>query len=41
MNNHKKIIVFSGKQFAGKDTVAKILLNEFKTFKRRYNYYKF
>ncbi len=34
MNNHKKIIVFSGKQFAGKDTVAKILLNEFKTFKR-------
>ncbi len=30
----KKIIVFSGKQFSGKDTVAKILLNKFKTFKR-------
>ena len=30
----KKIIVFSGKQFSGKDTVAKILLERFKTFKR-------
>ncbi|MCD7780283.1 MAG: hypothetical protein LUH05_06380 [Candidatus Gastranaerophilales bacterium] len=30
----KKIIVFSGKQFSGKDTVAKILLNKFKNFKR-------
>ncbi len=30
----KKIIVFSGKQFSGKDTVAKILLEKFKTFKR-------
>ena len=30
----KKIIVFSGKQFSGKDTAAKILLDEFKTFKR-------
>ena len=30
----KKLIVFSGKQFSGKDTVAKILLDEFKTFKR-------
>ena len=33
-NNSKKIIVFSGKQFAGKDTVAKILLEKFKSFKR-------
>ena len=33
-NNDKKIIVFSGKQFSGKDTVAKILLEKFKTFKR-------
>ena len=33
-NNNKKIIVFSGKQFSGKDTVAKILLEKFKTFKR-------
>ncbi|MBQ3640430.1 hypothetical protein II906_00625 [bacterium] len=32
--NDKKIIVFSGKQFSGKDTVAKILLDRFKTFKR-------
>ncbi len=32
--NNKKIIIFSGKQFSGKDTVAKILLNEFKSFKR-------
>lgn len=31
---NKKIIVFSGKQFSGKDTVAKILLERFKTFKR-------
>ena len=30
----KKIIVFSGKQFSGKDTAAKILLEHFKTFKR-------
>ena len=30
----KKIIVFSGKQYSGKDTVAKILLNELKDFKR-------
>ncbi len=35
MNNNKKIIiVFSGKQFSGKDTVAKILLEKFKTFTR-------
>lgn len=34
MTNQKKIIIFSGKQFSGKDTVAKILLNEFKTFER-------
>ncbi|MBQ4123296.1 hypothetical protein IJD44_06210 [bacterium] len=33
-NSSKKIIVFSGKQFAGKDTVAKVLLEEFKSFKR-------
>lgn len=33
-NNDKKIIIFSGKQFSGKDTVAKILLEKFKTFKR-------
>ena len=33
-NNNKKIIVFSGKQFSGKDTVAKIILNEFSNFKR-------
>lgn len=31
---NKKIIVLSGKQFCGKDTVAKILLSEFKNFKR-------
>lgn len=30
----KKIIVFSGKQFSGKDTAAKIILERFKTFKR-------
>ncbi len=34
MKNNKKIIVFSGKQFSGKDTVAKILLEKFKSFKR-------
>lgn len=28
------IITFSGKQFSGKDTVAKILMNELKSFKR-------
>lgn len=33
-NNQKKIIVFSGKQFSGKDTVAKILLDKFHSFKR-------
>ena len=33
-NKNKIIIVFSGKQFSGKDTVAKILLDRFKTFKR-------
>lgn len=33
-NSNKIIIVFSGKQFSGKDTVAKILLEQFKTFKR-------
>ena len=33
-NNNKKIIVFSGKQFSGKDTVAKILLEKFHSFKR-------
>ncbi len=30
----KKIIVLSGKQYSGKDTVAKLLLNEFTSFKR-------
>lgn len=30
----KKIIVFSGKQYSGKDTVAKILLEKLKNFKR-------
>lgn len=30
----KKIIVFSGKQYCGKDTIAKILLQKFKNFKR-------
>ena len=30
----KNIICLSGKQYSGKDTVAKIILNEFKTFKR-------
>lgn len=30
----KKIIIFSGKQFSGKDTVAKILLERFRSFKR-------
>ena len=30
----KKIIVFSGKQYSGKDTVAKILLEQLKDFKR-------
>lgn len=34
MTNNKIIIVFSGKQFSGKDTAAKILLEHFKTFKR-------
>ena len=34
VNNNKIIIIFSGKQFSGKDTVAKILLERFKTFKR-------
>lgn len=33
-NNDKIIIIFSGKQFSGKDTVAKILLDNFKSFKR-------
>ena len=33
-NNKKIIIVFSGKQFSGKDTVAKILLEQFNSFKR-------
>lgn len=33
-DSNKKIIVFSGKQFSGKDTVAKILLERFDTFKR-------
>lgn len=33
-NKEKVIIIFSGKQFSGKDTVAKILLERFKTFKR-------
>ena len=32
--SNKKIIIFSGKQFSGKDTVAKILLEKFKSFKR-------
>ena len=30
----KRIIVFSGKQFSGKDTVAKILLDQFQSFRR-------
>lgn len=30
----KKIIIFSGKQFSGKDTVAKILLENMPSFKR-------
>ncbi len=34
MNSDKKILVFSGKQFSGKDTAAKILLERFNTFKR-------
>ncbi len=34
IQNKKKIIVFSGKQFSGKDTVAKIILEKFKTFRR-------
>lgn len=34
MNKQKKIIVFSGKQFSGKDTVAKILLKKFSNLKR-------
>lgn len=32
--SNKKIIIFSGKQFSGKDTVAKILLEQLPTFKR-------
>lgn len=32
--NNKKIIIFSGKQFSGKDTVAKILLEKLPSFKR-------
>jgi len=30
----RKVIIISGKQYSGKDTVAKILLKHFKTFKR-------
>lgn len=30
----EKIVILSGKQFSGKDTVAKILLDELKDFKR-------
>jgi len=30
----KKLIVISGKQYSGKDTVAKLLLDKLKTFKR-------
>ena len=30
----KKIIIFSGKQYSGKDTVAKIMLAEMKDYKR-------
>lgn len=33
-NDNKKIIIFSGKQFSGKDTAAKILLEELKDFRR-------
>ena len=33
-NKQKKLIVFSGKQFSGKDTVAKILLERLTSFKR-------
>ena len=29
-----KIIIFSGKQYSGKDTAAKIMLNKMPTFKR-------
>lgn len=29
-----KIIIFSGKQYSGKDTAAKIMLNEMKNFRR-------
>ena len=34
MSSNKIIIVFSGKQFSGKDTVAKFLLSEFSSFRR-------
>jgi len=34
MNNKRVIIVFSGRQFSGKDTAAKILLEEFKSLTR-------
>ena len=34
MRYMKKLIVLSGKQYSGKDTLAKLLLEEFKTFKR-------
>ena len=34
MTKNKIIIIFSGKQFSGKDTIAKILLEELKSFKR-------
>lgn len=34
MNNKRVIIIFSGRQFSGKDTAAKILLEEFKSLKR-------
>ena len=29
-----KIIIFSGKQYSGKDTVAKIMLNQMPEYKR-------
>ena len=34
VSTNKKIIIFSGKQFSGKDTVAKIVLEQLKSFKR-------
>ena len=30
----RRIIIFSGKQYSGKDTVAKIMLSQMSSFKR-------